>query len=419
MANSNFRRDFTSENFHPNTDVNALIRKGRNNEIDVKQMISKIEDILGSQGTWETYDIVSEYRSRSITFDQLIVRYFELNPLRLQQSDEQAEATNAIYFKMVEQRKAYEDNCPEPTDKMSILQVNRYVSSDIYKFVIFFSDPKEVYMQPNFLASPQDETQAVQICNIILSKLKKDHYSLTQKINWWLAYRTHIRKYIPQCRSRTIRSINVAFTFAYKRWKEDDEPDNGFSGLIRLCEEDVTTFGESILDFNINKDIYKSFIDICFSVFYNKSDFMHEMRTKLLSDVISPPEEAFGILCFENNYERWKWNASSIPEEPLRVGSIPPLRYQHNIAQAREDSNKVTGGSWTVQGLERMNELLSMVVEKREQRSTFEQELRRMYFSGIDATELETGWMSSRNNGHSRSKKRKTNHHVAVRNFLK
>ena len=138
MANTNFRRDFTSENFHPNTDVNALIRKGRNNEIDVKQMISKIEDILGSRGTWETYDIVSEYRSRSITFDQLIVQYFELNPLRLQQSDEQAEATNAIYFKMVEQRKAYEDNCPEPTDKMSILQVNRYVSSDIYKFLIFF-----------------------------------------------------------------------------------------------------------------------------------------------------------------------------------------------------------------------------------------------------------------------------------------
>ena len=144
---------------------------------------------------------------------------------------------------------------------------------------------------------------------------------------------------------------------------------------------------------------------------------MNEMKITLLSEVISPSEEAFGILCFENNYERWKWNASSIPDNPLRVDSIPPLHYQCNIAQAREDSNKVTGGSWTVQGLKRMNDLLSTVDEKREHRSTFEQELRQMYFSGIDANELETGWMSSRNNGTRRTKKRKSNHHVAMRNF--
>ena len=99
------------------------------------------------------------------------------------------------------------------------------------------------------------------------------------------------------------------------------------------------------------------------------------------------------------------------------LSEVPPLHYQCNIAQAREDSNKVTGGSWTVQGLKHMNDLLSTVDEKREHRSTFEQELHQMYFSGIDANELETGWMSSRNNGTRRTKKRKSNHHVAMRNF--
>ena len=57
----------------------------------------------------------------------------------------------------------------------------------------------------------QKQQQAVSICNSILFSLGKGHYTLIDKVAWWLAYRKVIKKKLLKLRHADVRSLQVVF----------------------------------------------------------------------------------------------------------------------------------------------------------------------------------------------------------------
>ena len=81
---------------------------------------------------------------------------------------------------------------------------------------------------------------------------------------------------------------------------------SSFYKLIKFCKENGNEFGSKLLDYSSVKDldiIYRylnmSMPNIC------GYDFIHKMLTDTLSTVSTVGEEAFSLLVFENNFNRW------------------------------------------------------------------------------------------------------------------
>ena len=104
------------------------------------------------------------------------------------------------------------------------------------------------------------------------------------------------------------------------------------------------------------------------------------------SSVVTESEEALAYLVFENNLERWIYQAeetrstnSSDNEAEAEVENrkVPRALYQAEV-KARKD-NIDTVGKWTDRGLERYNELILAVRESRRSRNAFEELITRTY----------------------------------------
>ena len=112
----------------------------------------------------------------------------------------------------MEQYKAYKSGSQEGKTMASIYTVERYVKNNIYPKIKFFSDNEEDYNQPNFVGGGSGKPQqSVSICNKILTSLGKGHYTLTQKVSWWVAYRKIIKKKLFKLRQADVRSLQVVF----------------------------------------------------------------------------------------------------------------------------------------------------------------------------------------------------------------
>lgn len=414
---SNFAVNFARNLYHPNPEVNDIIKKGRQKKIDINQMISSIEQILGSRGHWQTHELIVKYHpNRKIGFDDFIMSYLEL-PLLITHSSATAERNKKKYNDMIEQRLAYEKNQGEDCTTYSHAQVRRYVTKEIFRNVIFFSEDKENFFHPNFVEADDDddeEPQSVTICNILLACLNRKSLSIKSKVNWWITYRKTIYDCVINLRGKTIHAMSANFSKMYQKYKNDPQMNESFAKFLDICDDDDEFIGESFLDTDVDKDAYKTFIDLAFSAFYPKEEFFKHMKHSVLSKVITATEEAFALLCVENNYKRWKWMASPEAENDALKVMMPHPRYQSEVKPRKDKKN--SAGRWTEDGLKRMNELIAMVTERRSQRCSFEDDLKKMYVGNISAEELRTDWIESIN---SKNKRLKRESHVVVKNCLK
>ena len=157
-----------------------------------------------------------------------------------------------------------------------------------------------------------------------------------------------------------------------------------------------------MLDFEaIDKDILFCYLNIAMTSTANIR-FKEKMICDKLSDTVTVFEEAFGILVLENNFDRWvymveeemKQNSceSTVTEEDEdtiisndnNFGNIPDVLYQKNV-KVRKD-NRQTAGRWTDEGMERLNELLMLIKDSRndERRQLVEDDLMERYVNHAD-----------------------------------
>jgi len=130
--------------------------------------------------------------------------------------------------------------------------------------------------------------------------------------------------------------------------------------------------------------------------------FKEKMICDKLSDTVTVFEEAFAMLVFENNFDRWIYmveqemkqiNGESTgreEEEQTNISNknnfrnIPDVLYQKNV-KTRKD-NRQTAGRWTDEGMERLNELLMLIKDSRnnERRHLVEDDLMERYVNYAD-----------------------------------
>lgn len=112
--------------------------------------------------------------------------------------------------KRSEQYNAYKSGEEEPKTVANIIVVERYIKNLVYPKIKFLSDTDDDYDQPDF-ASNGKKKQAVSICEKILPSLSKAHYSIKQKVQWWVSYRKIIKSKIGKLRQTDVRTLHQQF----------------------------------------------------------------------------------------------------------------------------------------------------------------------------------------------------------------
>ena len=157
--------------------------------------------------------------------------------------------------------------------------------------------------------------------------------------------------------------------------------------LITYCKENGEKFGDNLLDYaTVDMDIVRYYLDMAMPSMSIRT-YDHEKVFSPLSKTVTVAEEAFAMLQLENNFERWIWIAekeiskkqteeSGNDNENTSVDDemVPDLKYQVNV-KTRKD-NVYTAGKWTEDGLERYNELVTIVRQRREDSANFEEILK-------------------------------------------
>jgi hypothetical protein len=111
-----------------------------------------------------------------------------------------------------------------------------------------------------------------------------------------------------------------------------------------------------------------------------RSGYKQNMAMTLVSELSTSSDEAFAILCVENNIEAWDYMISS--ETSTKKGpNMPPPKYTRN----RKDSGKHHG--WSAEGINRFNELHEDVESKRRETVQLEADFCAMKMQGLDGQE--------------------------------
>lgn len=159
--------------------------------------------------------------------------------------------------------------------------------------------------------------------------------------------------------------------------------------------------GDYLLNYkDVDKKILKMFLDIAMPA-VSKSSYMNCAAYERLNSIVTQSEEAFAFLIFENNVERWIFNAKrdivdnggslqgddvGRDEDIAKSDPLPFTKYQVNCKNSKKEGKFV--GKWTDIGFQRYNELLLKVKNMREERlsTEFEDELKKMYFDEHQST---------------------------------
>ena len=165
---------------------------------------------------------------------------------------------------------------------------------------------------------------------------------------------------------------------------------SGFRDLVDYCENNSQSFGDVLLDIRrTSEKMYKIFLDLAMPAIALKT-FKESMIVDKLSKNITESEEAFALLVFENNFERWKWQAE---QEHIKSnggsisnGEAPDVLYQKKVKKRRDDRD--TAGKWLSIGLERFNELAKGVRKARSERLEYEERLFALYCDEDEQLEL-------------------------------
>ena len=158
--------------------------------------------------------------------------------------------------------------------------------------------------------------------------------------------------------------------------------------LVELCKANGPQFADKLLEYqNVDEKTLMCFYDISMpSILYYQ--YKPRILFNTFSSVVTESEEALAYLVFENNLERWIYQAEETrstnssddeaeAEAEVENRKVPRALYQAEV-KARKD-NIDTVGKWTDRGLERYNELILAVRESRQSRNAFEELITRTY----------------------------------------
>ena len=143
-----------------------------------------------------------------------------------------------------------------------------------------------------------------------------------------------------------------------------------------LDSSEERKFAEILLDYKeMDKKIYKKYLDIAVQS-CSRSTFTHDMsesEVDCFDTIVTVAEEAFAILVLENNYDKWSHIAAE------KEGRPPQPRYMKKVDLRK--STKNCAGDWTDEGLTRFNEIVTMVLRKREDncRGVFLSDIKKLY----------------------------------------
>ena len=176
-------------------------------------------------------------------------------------------------------------------------------------------------------------------------------------------------------------SINKEYI---KQYHHDEEDDNTLKDLVDFCRRNGPQFADKLLDYHsIDERTLICFYDISMpSISYYQ--YKPRILFNAFSSVVTESEEALAYLVFENNLERWIYQAeetrhsnNSDNQEDVGSRKVPPALYQAEVKTRKDNIDTV--GKWTDQGLQRYNERILAVRESRQGRSAFEDLLTRTY----------------------------------------
>ena len=124
-----------------------------------------------------------------------------------------------------------------------------------------------------------------------------------------------------------------------------------------------------VLQARHNVDDFTAFCDCFLSCVVGRSGYKQNVATTLVIELSTSSDEAFAILCVENNIEAWDYMISL---DANKGPNMPPPKYTRN----RKDSGKHHG--WSPDGINRFNELHEDIESKRNETLQLEAEFRAM-----------------------------------------
>ena len=159
---------------------------------------------------------------------------------------------------------------------------------------------------------------------------------------------------------------------------------------MSICSDaNEGNIAEVLLEYKtIDIDVYKIFLD-CSIPSISVHSYMRMSTIEPLSTIVTLAEESFAILILENNWRRWVYQArkSITAAESDNDEAEPILLYQKNIT--KRSDGKSSAGQWTNEGLERYNEIVSILETKRRERNQFEDDLKDIYIMEMNEHEKE------------------------------
>lgn len=139
------------------------------------------------------------------------------------------------------------------------------------------------------------------------------------------------------------------------------------------------------------REFYTDFAMHFISAVVGKRTFESRNSKFVFSRFVSVSDEAFALLVFENNYNRWldmalrqDWTSSSVKPEYTTCGNVCQTpRHSHEVTPAKKTKNSKTDQvnknndeiennastsmyqGWSIQGIRRFNELYDLVMQER------------------------------------------------------
>ena len=180
-----------------------------------------------------------------------------------------------------------------------------------------------------------------------------------------------------------------------------------------FCKTNGPKFGDELISYEqVDKDVLFCFLNLSMTSTATVK-FKERMTYEKLSDAVTIFEEAFAILIFENNFDRWVYMAEREKRKTRHVSSIeqdetttsdtctdedsrvsgecsqedkvPDVLYQIRVRQRKDKID--TAGKWTKEGMDRLNKLITLVQEGRNSntREQFEIGLQEQYIKYADS----------------------------------
>ena len=413
-----------------NVEVQRIIDKGRKSEDSrkcLKDIFTQLQNIVGPKECWGVYELYQEHLECKISYDTAIERFFRMKTIVYGRDVDENSKIDLTNQMINEEMSAYRKGIKDDEYVVDKTLLKRVFEEEIYRYVIFFSENKERFMQPSFVRIEGEcMSQSAEICEKMLLKTKKTDFSLTEKVKWWMSNRDNIYSCLNELRCKTVKGVMNCFVCKYRYFlllSDKDKRESPFYNFLGICESS-DEFADEFLTGNVDLDAYKELLEVAFSQFYKKGRFVKLMKENLLSKIITIPEEAFALLCMENNFKRWshavqqsirnleddRGSAKRIctnggsSSETSKVSlekfcgldegdKVPPLLYQRSKKVRKDGKNGA--GSYTNEGKARLNYLIDKVAQVREERKETEETLRSMFFSNFTKAQVLGGWINT------------------------